>query len=440
VWAQLLALLGLLVISISVLLFDNRVIPPFPNCYTLLPTCGTALILIFGNCDTLVGRLLCTRPLRWMGLISYSAYLWHQPLVVFLRLRSMKMQSVPYTSFIFVAVVVLAILSYIFVEQPFRNRTFFSRKQIFFMSGMGAVFMFAVALFVIHTANVRSLAVRKMVKNPSMTMINALTNKSLTTSQTTSNQSLAMSEVINNQSLTMNEVVNNHSMTVIEKYPTFSNESAATNKRIILIGDSFAQDFINMAIETNSLSDYEIRCYYVRYYCQIYMGSEDRLQWIAPGHRELCIDVNDIQSARPLIRQANIIILAGCWLEWSAKRLPKTLELLDLRQTQKLFVLGLKNFGKVNLTQYMTTSYEYRTSQLQPPEEDFVNVNSIMKRTLNESIFIDVMSMTCNRENGTCPVFTPDGKLISYDGWHTTKHGATFVGGIIFKKFPLNQL
>jgi len=69
-----------------------------------------------------------------------------------------------------------------------------------------------------------------------------------------------------------------------------------------------------------------------------------------------------------------------------------------------------------------------------------VNVNTIMKQSLNKSIFVDVLSMTCTFYNGTCPVFTPRGKLISFDGWHLLKYGARYVADIIFKKFPLNQL
>ena len=75
-----------------------------------------------------------------------------------------------------------------------------------------------------------------------------------------------------------------------------------------------------------------------------------------------------------------------------------------------------------------------------PPEEDFVKVNAMLMRTLKASVYVDVIGMTCTGHNGTCPAFTRDGKLISYDGWHVTKYGSRYVGNIIFKQFPLNQL
>ena len=47
--------------------------------------------------------------------------------------------------------------------------------------------------------------------------------------------------------------------------------------------------------------------------------------------------------------------------------------------------------------------------------------------------------MLCTGLNQTCPVFTPGGKLITFDGMHVTKFGARYVGDILFKKKPLNQ-
>ena len=416
------------------LFLDNRVIPPFPNCYTLMPTLGTALIIIFGNHHTLVGRLLSTRPLRWIGLISYSAYLWHQPLLVFLRLRPVQMHNVSYLCFIVVTVFLLATVTYFLVEKPFRNRTLVSWKHIFCTSWIGAVLILLVALFLIRITNNRTLASSQAVNNRSLVITDNIANRFMNISEEpdTYLQDIDPYELSDYTTRRFH----NHMKT----YPTFSNQSALTNRRMLLIGDSFAQEFMNMAAETGRLTDYEIRCHYVICQCQIYMGSEDRLQWINPIHRGMCIDEKNFKLPLPLIREANIIILAGLWMEWSAKRLPKTIELLNLTQSQKLIVLGVKNFGNMNLTLYVNQSFAYRVQLFQHPDADFVKVNAFMKQAFDASIFVDVMSMTCTFPNGTCPVFTSNGKLISYDGMHVTKNGARYIGEIIFKNFPLNQL
>jgi peptidoglycan/LPS O-acetylase OafA/YrhL len=56
----------------------------WPGYAALLPTCGTALTLVAGaHCrDSWTGRVLATRPLQFLGAISYSVYLWHWPFLV----------------------------------------------------------------------------------------------------------------------------------------------------------------------------------------------------------------------------------------------------------------------------------------------------------------------------------------------------------------------
>ena len=115
-----LAASGLAMIVGSILLLDGTV--PFPSHFALLPVGGAALVILFAQADRGVGRWLASAPLVGIGLISYSLYLWHQPLFVFARLAN----DAPPPQWVMLALSALAVglasASWRFVEQPFRKR------------------------------------------------------------------------------------------------------------------------------------------------------------------------------------------------------------------------------------------------------------------------------------------------------------------------------
>ncbi len=133
---ELLAWLGLGLIAYAVLVFDENT--PFPSLYALVPTIGTALIIIFSSKETFSGKFLGSRALVGIGLISYSAYLWHQPLFVFARHRSLHEPSPLLFAVLSLLSLLLAFISWKYVEAPFRKRGVFSRNQIFSFTAIGS--------------------------------------------------------------------------------------------------------------------------------------------------------------------------------------------------------------------------------------------------------------------------------------------------------------
>jgi len=104
-------------------LISNLTAFTFPGYAALLPTIGTACI-IFSNRSSrnVVGSLLAWTPFRLIGLISYSLYLWHWPLIVFLKsYKYPESISLMDQSMIFAASIILSILTWKFIEQPFRG-------------------------------------------------------------------------------------------------------------------------------------------------------------------------------------------------------------------------------------------------------------------------------------------------------------------------------
>jgi hypothetical protein len=87
-----------------------------------IPACLAAVLLIAWGADGFSARLLALAPLRWLGNISYSLYLWHWPLFAYCTL--LLGRNLPMTVKLAILAVSLAaaIFSWRFVEQPFRAR------------------------------------------------------------------------------------------------------------------------------------------------------------------------------------------------------------------------------------------------------------------------------------------------------------------------------
>lgn len=118
--AQALSAAGLAMIAFGVVRFDQST--PFPSAWALFPVLGTALIILFANGQSLIGRLLSVRPLVWIGLISYSAYLWHQPIFAFARIHFAEQPSAMIMLGLAALSLLLAFISWRWVEQPFRKQ------------------------------------------------------------------------------------------------------------------------------------------------------------------------------------------------------------------------------------------------------------------------------------------------------------------------------
>lgn len=141
---EFLAGLGLALICVAVFIFGVET--PFPSLYALVPTIGTALVIGFGTRDTWVAKLLSLPLLVGIGLISYSAYLWHQPLLAFARLYSFNKLSHFEIGALIVITFGLAYLTWLLVERPFRDRRRFSRAQIFAGATVASVGFFSIGL------------------------------------------------------------------------------------------------------------------------------------------------------------------------------------------------------------------------------------------------------------------------------------------------------
>ena len=125
--SQSVSLVGLALVAYAIFAFEKNT--PSPSLYTLIPTIGAGLVLVFADNKNLVGKLLGSKLFVGVGLISYSAYLWHQPLLAFARLRSID-EDLGKSELVFLCVstIAIAFLSWKFIENPFRTKKYIPIK------------------------------------------------------------------------------------------------------------------------------------------------------------------------------------------------------------------------------------------------------------------------------------------------------------------------
>jgi len=132
---NLVGLLGLAAVLSAMTCFDK--FTRFPGWAALLPVLGTtALIWANASASSWVGRLLSIRPLVWIGLISYSLYLWHWPVFVYANAISVDGIS-PIEAVLWIGLSgLLAWLNYRLVELPFREKRFFPGRKPVLIGGL----------------------------------------------------------------------------------------------------------------------------------------------------------------------------------------------------------------------------------------------------------------------------------------------------------------
>lgn len=210
-------------------------------------------------------------------------------------------------------------------------------------------------------------------------------------------------------------------------------------KKAVIVGDSHAQDFYNAVLETGALSDYQISTRYIPTVCQMYLGNEDVNRLREARHRSICDKSDTLEQAKAQIAEADLVILTSNWKDWSAQRLPQSIQNLQLAPQQKLVVIGRKSYGKLNIRKYLRMPENQLRGLRNEVDDKQMRINNIMRTNLPANIFIDQHKLICG-EQTTCPLFTDNLRLITFDGGHFTQHGARHVGKILFNSPQLSGL
>lgn len=364
------SLAGLLMIALAVVLFDDSY--PSPGPWILFPVGGAVLIIAFAVEGTIAHRILSSRGMVGIGLISYSLYLWHQPLFALARIRAKE----PLDAYVYVELIVctflLAYLTWRFIEKPFRNRRKISTKTVVFASLTTSVFAIS---FGVYLDTTYGMYWRFFTNGEKISEIDK-------------------------------RIYN--SRVYIYKNRNFLDQAKI---HLLVIGNSFGRDFVNMTTETFDTS---------------------RIEFVYSDSAETCIDRNTDDVRISLFEKADVIVFANfdrsCvsnainWTEQNKKR---------------IFFIGTKDFG-YNLNWLTQLPIQARANQYNKLP-DFISTEEQMDANVVPAAnFVSLLRPVV--KNGMVPITDEKGRMISTDRRHVTKFGAIYFGEHVLKPTAFGEL
>ena len=395
---QLLSLLGFGMIIYSIVVFNAST--PFPSLYALIPTIGTGLVILCATPQTTIHKILSLNLIVGVGLISYSTYLWHQPILAFARhaiegeVHNLTVIMLCISSLFF------GWFSWRFIERPFRQKSYLQRKFIFKFSLAGILF-FSIIGISLHVIDGGS----KFYSQEKQKIITTF--------------------LADNSGYTEKQ----------ESYLSLNKFDKTNNlKDILIIGDSQMQDLANAVYEAGLYEKYEFSSFLISVNCGIYFV-KDKKDIEDPKFD--CVNRSFYNSnlKKQMLIADEIWIISSWNKEHVNKYMFKSLEnILDVNRNIKLF--GTKGLGFVSEKWFLKNEPELWVSPIKINEDiktfkSIENTNNLINE-ISKGLgveFINTQHLICDGNN-LCPNYS-NGNIISYDGIHLTPHGANILGNKI---------
>ena len=142
---SILSFIGFFLILFSFFYFDDP--NKHPTYLTVIPIIGCCLIIYNNNKKNLIGRFLSYKFMSNIGLISYSLYLWHHPILSFGKISGLTENSLFYKFLLIGLSFIFSILTYVYVEQKFRKKRIVSKRNLVMILPSAIACFFLIIIF-----------------------------------------------------------------------------------------------------------------------------------------------------------------------------------------------------------------------------------------------------------------------------------------------------
>lgn len=333
-------------------------------------------------------KILSNRILVYIGKISFSLYMWHQ--IIFSFARYVLLFEITWIWSIFLSMIILliSVISYNFIEVPFRNSSYSFRKVVYFISILFFINIIA-SIYLLSVEGIfKNFEVFGQYKNDYKPNIEKLYNKKLLTGSMQN----------------YNENINHYNQPFIH----------SNRVKILLIGDSFARDIANVLLESTIASQISIS----------YINT-----------RTLSKDNDYLERSK----KADLVFLSFSNY-FSKKDLNDFLTTYHCSiETDKMYYFGTKNFGYSMGLPYnevrFRNSVDYRNYYIKI-REGYAEQEKIAKEEWGNR-YISLLSPIISKDRRYVRCFDDKGRLISHDSAHLSKFGAQFyskIYGTLFEK------
>ena len=138
---------GFFLIIASIFLLNDQI--SLPSYQTIPVIIGTSLIIFFNNKEDILTNFLSLKIFVFIGLISYSLYLWHYPIFSFYEYKFFSKENDFYKVLIIFISLIISIITYYFIEKPFRNKKIVTNKilLLYTLSALIVIIVLSITIF-----------------------------------------------------------------------------------------------------------------------------------------------------------------------------------------------------------------------------------------------------------------------------------------------------